>query len=54
MDIFVPNSARLVGGVGIDSQFSGYQGDQQQTGGSTTWNSVVICMGANACGKVGL
>jgi hypothetical protein len=48
----VPNSARLVGGAGTKSSFTGYQEDQQQTDGTTKWNSVVVCTGANACGKV--
>lgn len=55
---FVSNSARLVGGAGSGSSFTGYQQDQQQTenqqyiSGVTTWNSIVVCTGANACGKV--
>ncbi|KIM89101.1 hypothetical protein PILCRDRAFT_211886 [Piloderma croceum F 1598] len=50
VDTFVPNSASLVGGAGTNSQFAGYR-DQQQTDCTTTWNSVVVCTGANACGK---
>jgi hypothetical protein len=51
VDTFVSNSASLVGGAGTNSQFAGYR-DQQQTDGTLTWNSVVVCTGANACGKV--
>jgi hypothetical protein len=48
----VPNSARLVGGAGTDSSSIRYEKDQPQTDGTMQWNSVVICTGANACGKV--
>jgi hypothetical protein len=50
----VPNSARLLGGAGTDSAPVGYEDDQQRSGVSTVYNSVVVCTGANACGKVNL
>jgi hypothetical protein len=52
VDTFVPNSSRLVGGAGEGSPFSGYMENDAQPDASTKWNSVVLCTGANACGKV--
>lgn len=50
-DTFVPNSCRLVGGAGVGSTFDGYE-EEQHDGEITDWNSVALCTGANACGKV--
>lgn len=47
VDIFVPNNARIIGGAGIGSS-------TERPGGDDEWNSVLLCTGANACGKVGL
>lgn len=53
MDTFVPNDVFLVGGVGIDSFPDVYGVDDDfMSEGSTPGNSVLICTGANACGKV--
>ncbi|KAG1772449.1 DNA mismatch repair protein MutS [Suillus occidentalis] len=47
VDIFVPNSAQLVGGVGLgDSVESQAEGDSLPI-----YSSIVLCTGANACGK---
>lgn len=53
-DTFVPNSCRLVGGAGVGSQleFDGYGEEEYHDGQITDWNSVALCTGANACGKV--
>ena len=47
VDTFVPNDARIIGGAGIGSSVGRPDGDDE-------WNSVLLCTGANACGKVGL
>ncbi|KDR82897.1 hypothetical protein GALMADRAFT_220895 [Galerina marginata CBS 339.88] len=44
VDTFVPNDARLIGGAGIGADAE-YPDDNEQ------WNSVLLCTGANACGK---
>ena len=49
LDTFVPNDARLVGGVGFGMC---YEDDSSNTGAEATWSSIVLCTGANACGKV--
>jgi DNA mismatch repair protein MSH5 len=49
LDTFVPNDARLVGGVGFGMC---YEDDSSDVGAEATWGSVVLCTGANACGKV--
>lgn len=46
VDTFVPNDALVVGGAGIGSSFGSDDGEQG--------NSVMLCTGANACGKVNL
>jgi len=53
VDTFVPNDVFLVGGAGIDS-YPDVRGveDDLMSEGSTLGNSVLICTGANACGKV--
>ncbi|KAF8158095.1 hypothetical protein B0H34DRAFT_749503 [Crassisporium funariophilum] len=45
VNTFVPNDARLIGGAGIGSSTE-LPDDNEQ------WNSVLLCTGANACGKV--
>ena len=42
LDAFVANDAHLVGGAGLGAT-SDYPDE---------WNSVLLCTGANACGKV--
>ncbi|KAJ3574002.1 hypothetical protein NP233_g2059 [Leucocoprinus birnbaumii] len=44
VDVFVPNDTRLAGGVGIDSSCQGEDGIEL--------SSILLCTGANACGKV--
>ena len=53
VDTFVPNDILIVGGAGIGS-FPAVHGedDDLMSEGSVRGNSVVICTGANACGKV--
>ncbi|KAG8214591.1 DNA mismatch repair protein mutS [Butyriboletus roseoflavus] len=48
-DTFVPNDARLVGGVGFGMCYD--DDSNSDVGAEATWNSVVLCTGANACGK---
>ena len=54
LDTFVPNDARLVGGAGIGTQratrYSTVGAEPDDEG--TAWHSVLLCTGANACGKV--
>lgn len=51
----MPNPARLVGGAGIGAHISGLQEDDyREIGEIANWNSVIVCTGSNACGKVGL
>lgn len=45
VDTFVPNDTHLIGGAGFNS-------DVAQTDNKQQWNSVLLCTGANACGKV--
>jgi DNA mismatch repair protein MSH5 len=53
VDTFVPNDILIVGGAGIGSCPSVHgEGDDLMSEGSVRGNSVVICTGANACGKV--
>lgn len=47
VDIFVPNNAQLVAGVGFSASAERQAGDHP-----ATWSSIVLCTGANACGKV--
>lgn len=44
VDTFVPNDARIIGGAGAGSSPSTPDDIEQ-------WNSVILCTGANACGK---
>lgn len=50
LDTFVPNDARLVGGVGLGMFYDDDSGSE--VGLEAVWSSVVLCTGANACGKV--
>ncbi|KAI9451401.1 DNA mismatch repair protein MutS [Russula earlei] len=52
VDTFVPNDILIVGGAGIGS-YPVVRGESNDlvSGGSVRGNSVVICTGANACGK---
>jgi hypothetical protein len=53
VDTFVPNDILIVGGAGIGSCPAVHgEGDDLMSEGSVRGNSVVICTGANACGKV--
>ncbi|CAK5284093.1 unnamed protein product [Mycena citricolor] len=47
VDTFVPNDAHLVGGSGNRSVLVG----DETTLEEEEWNSIVLCTGANACGK---
>ncbi|KAF7314371.1 DNA mismatch repair protein 5 [Mycena kentingensis (nom. inval.)] len=47
VDTFVPNDAHLAGGSGDRSVLVG----DEMTNLTEEWNSVVLCTGANACGK---
>ncbi|KAG6837182.1 hypothetical protein H0H93_013409 [Arthromyces matolae] len=47
VDTFVPNDAQLAGGAGLEQGFWGVN----HSSGSGDWNSVMLCTGANACGK---
>ncbi|KAJ7459929.1 DNA mismatch repair protein MutS [Mycena latifolia] len=47
VDTFVPNDAHLAGGSGNRSVVVG----DEATSEAEEWNSVVLCTGANACGK---
>lgn len=44
VDTFVPNNARILGGAGAGSSPSTPDDIEE-------WNSVILCTGANACGK---
>ncbi|KAG2153131.1 DNA mismatch repair protein MutS [Suillus bovinus] len=50
VDIFVPNNAQLVAGIG----FSGSAELQTEGNSLPMCSSVVLCTGANACGKVAI
>ncbi|OJA09631.1 hypothetical protein AZE42_01410 [Rhizopogon vesiculosus] len=47
VDIFVPNNAQLVAGVGFGASAE----QQTDIDHLSTWSSIVLCTGANACGK---
>ncbi|KAF9019023.1 hypothetical protein BDZ89DRAFT_1103526 [Hymenopellis radicata] len=49
VDTFVPNDARIVGGSCHPSEFASSDDSMDTT---SDWNSIVLCTGANACGKV--
>lgn len=44
VDVFVPNDIKIAGGAGIGSPLRNEDGK--------ILNSVMLCTGANACGKV--
>ncbi|KAG5638725.1 hypothetical protein H0H81_010708 [Sphagnurus paluster] len=48
IDTFVPNDARLVGGAGMGVTF--HSPDDSEDA-EAEWNSILLCTGANACGK---
>jgi len=48
VDIFVPNDAQLIAGVGFGASAE----PQTTVDHPATWSSIVLCTGANACGKV--
>ncbi|KAF8442923.1 DNA mismatch repair protein MutS [Boletus edulis BED1] len=48
LDTFVPNDTRLVGGVGFGMCYEDGSSDMEV---EAAWSSVVLCTGANACGK---
>ncbi|KIJ17739.1 hypothetical protein PAXINDRAFT_175534 [Paxillus involutus ATCC 200175] len=50
VDAFVPNDARLVSGMGL-GQSSENDSSSDVDDKTATWSSVVLCTGANACGK---
>ncbi|KAI9443370.1 muts domain V-domain-containing protein [Lactarius indigo] len=52
VDTFVPNDVFLIGGAGIES-YADIHGEEDDlmSEGSTPGNSVLVCTGANACGK---
>lgn len=45
LDAFVANDARLLGGAGLGAS------PEYPYGSESDWNSVLLCTGANACGK---
>ncbi|KAF9221022.1 hypothetical protein BS17DRAFT_713109 [Gyrodon lividus] len=49
VDAFVPNDAHLVSGVGLEQ--SRENDSSSDVGRIASWSSVVLCTGANACGK---
>ncbi|TFY80471.1 hypothetical protein EWM64_g3537 [Hericium alpestre] len=53
VNTFVPNDTLLVGGAGIDAVTTVRRDvdDDESLDGTTFGNSVMICTGANACGK---
>lgn len=52
VDAFVPNDAHLVGGVGLGQPYEPIH--DSNAANDSNLNSIVLCTGANACGKVGL
>ncbi|KAL6304396.1 DNA mismatch repair protein MutS [Sparassis latifolia] len=53
VDTFVPNDAFLVGGAGVDSDVPEYLSEinSDEIERRQEQNSIIICTGANACGK---
>ncbi|TFY68394.1 hypothetical protein EVG20_g3567 [Dentipellis fragilis] len=52
VDTFVPNDTFLVGGAGLGAFPTVHSDDDRESlGGSSLGNSVLVCTGANACGK---
>jgi DNA mismatch repair protein MSH5 len=54
VDTFVPNDARITGGDGRFSMFANTSDadTEFEENSLKLWNSVLLCTGANACGKV--
>lgn len=53
VDTFVPNDAFLVGAAGLGSYPRAREDEDYSSGeGTLLGNSIVVCTGANACGKV--
>lgn len=54
VDTFVPNDARVTGGDGRFSMFRNSSGTDKELDedGLKSWNTILLCTGANACGKV--
>ena len=53
VDTFVPNDVRMAGGGSTDARIPFDDGeDATDSGEDDVMNSIVICTGANACGKV--
>ena len=54
MDTFVPNDAHMIGGAGVGAVVeSEYDDDPSESELGCLRNSMIVCTGANACGKVG-
>ncbi|KZT73910.1 hypothetical protein DAEQUDRAFT_702916 [Daedalea quercina L-15889] len=51
VDTFVPNDALVVGGCGVGVAFEDQAEGNAYTGDTREKNSIVVCTGANACGK---
>ncbi|KAJ3802460.1 muts domain V-domain-containing protein [Lentinula aff. detonsa] len=53
VDTFVPNDARITGGDGRFSMFKNYSDTDTELEENhlKLWNTVLLCTGANACGK---
>jgi DNA mismatch repair protein MSH5 len=49
VDTFVPNDAHVIGGDGTRQYLAEDENDENT---HRDWNSVILCTGANACGKV--
>lgn len=54
VDTFVPNDAFIVGGCGARTAPEAESEDDGSDCGSRDRNSIIVCTGANACGKVSL
>ncbi|KAH9841446.1 DNA mismatch repair protein MutS [Rhodofomes roseus] len=51
VDTFVPNDALLLGGCGVGVELDDRSEDDASHDGARDKNSIVVCTGANACGK---
>ena len=53
VDTFVPNNAYVIGGTGIGTVVGDeYEHDLPESEPHHLRNSMIVCTGANACGKV--
>ena len=56
VDTFVPNDAYIVGGAGngiaVEPAEDDSEDEDSEAQGRYVKNSIVVCTGANACGKV--